>query len=119
MTVGGAERRRIRADRQRIRAGRGRYQSMLDRQATPADLEQLREFTRTRRGVELYIEPETSATDTRLSQWPTTVSGSAAGSAGEGGAGIGFGAGRPRLRRHHRRVSRGHAAYRRPDDRTT
>ena len=60
----GAERRRIRADRQRIRAGRGRYQSMLDRQATPADLEQLREFTRTRRGVELYIEPETSATDT-------------------------------------------------------
>ena len=56
----GAERRRIRADRQRIRAGRGRYH----RQATPADLEQLREFTRTRRGVELYIEPETSATDT-------------------------------------------------------
>lgn len=59
-----AERRRIRADRQRIRAGRGRYQSMLDRQATPTDLEQLREFTRTRRGVELYIEPETTATDT-------------------------------------------------------
>jgi hypothetical protein len=60
----GAERRRYRADRQRIRAGRGHYQSMLDRQATPRDVEQLREFIRTRRGVELYVEPETSATDT-------------------------------------------------------
>jgi hypothetical protein len=37
---------------------------MLDREATPADLDQLREFIRTRRGVELYVEPETSATDT-------------------------------------------------------
>ncbi|KAA0016362.1 hypothetical protein FOY51_26390 [Antrihabitans cavernicola] len=37
---------------------------MLDREATPADLEELREFVRTRRGVELYVEPETSATDT-------------------------------------------------------
>jgi hypothetical protein len=60
----GAGRQRFSADRQRIRAGRGRYQSMLDREATPADLDQLREFIRTRRGVELYIEPETSATDT-------------------------------------------------------
>jgi hypothetical protein len=59
----GAERRR-RADRQRLRAGRGRYQSMLDRQATPEDLAQLRGFIRSRRGVELYVEPETSATDT-------------------------------------------------------
>lgn len=59
----GAQRRR-RADRRRIRAGRGRYQSMLDRQATPEDLEQLRGFVRSRRGVELYVEPETSATDT-------------------------------------------------------
>jgi hypothetical protein len=60
----GGDRGRVRADRQRIRAGRGRYQSMLDREATPADLEQLREFVRTRRGVELYVEPETTATDT-------------------------------------------------------
>jgi hypothetical protein len=60
----GAERRRIRADRRRIRAGRSNYQSMLDREATPADLEQLREFVRTRRGVEFYVEPETTATDT-------------------------------------------------------
>jgi hypothetical protein len=60
----GAEIRRIRADRRRLRAGRDRYHSMLDRQGTPGDLEQLREFIRTRRGVELYIEPETSATDT-------------------------------------------------------
>jgi hypothetical protein len=37
---------------------------MLDRQATPDDLEQLREFVRTRRGVEFYVEPETTATDT-------------------------------------------------------
>ncbi|MCW2660401.1 MAG: hypothetical protein JWP83_1553 [Mycobacterium sp.] len=60
----GAGRQRLSADRKRIRAGRGRYQSMLDREATPADLDQLREFIRTRRGVELYVEPETSATDT-------------------------------------------------------
>jgi hypothetical protein len=60
----GAGRERFNADRRRIRAGRGRYQSMLDREATPADLDQLREFIRTRRGVELYVEPETSATDT-------------------------------------------------------
>jgi hypothetical protein len=56
--------RRRRVDRQRLRAGRGRYQSMLDRQATPEDLEQLRGFIGSRRGVELYVEPETSATDT-------------------------------------------------------
>jgi hypothetical protein len=60
----GAQRRRIRADRRQIRAGRSNYQSMLDREATPADLEQLREFVRTRRGVEFYVEPETTATDT-------------------------------------------------------
>ena len=60
----GAQRRRIRADRRRIRAGRSSYQSMLDREATPADLEQLREFVRTRCGVEFYVEPETTATDT-------------------------------------------------------
>lgn len=51
-------------DRRRIRKYRGRFQSMMDREATPADLDDLREFTRTRRGVEFYIEPETTATDT-------------------------------------------------------
>ena len=61
---GAGAQRRWRADRRRIRAGRGRYQSMLDRQATPEDLEQLRAFVRSRRGVELYVEPETTATDT-------------------------------------------------------
>jgi hypothetical protein len=60
----GTGRERFSADRQRIRAGRGCYQSLLDREATPADIDQLREFIRTRRGVELYVEPETSATDT-------------------------------------------------------
>ena len=60
----GGERQRAAADRRRLRASRGRYRSMLDRQATPDDLEQLREFVRTRRGVELYAEPETTATDT-------------------------------------------------------
>lgn len=60
----GAQRQRAAADRRRLRASRGGYRSMLDRQATPDDLEQLREFVRTRRGVELYLEPETTATDT-------------------------------------------------------
>jgi hypothetical protein len=60
----GAQGRR-RADRQLLQAaGRGRYHSMLDRQATPEDLEQLRGFIRSRRGVVLFVEPETSATDT-------------------------------------------------------
>jgi hypothetical protein len=61
---GASAQRRRRADRRRIRTGRGGYQSMLDRQATPEDLEQLRGFVRSRHGVELYVEPETSATDT-------------------------------------------------------
>jgi hypothetical protein len=34
------------------------------REATPADLEHLRAFVRSRRGVELYVEPESDATDT-------------------------------------------------------
>jgi hypothetical protein len=60
----GTNGRRVADDLRRLRAARGRYQSMLDRQATPDDLEQLREFVRTRRGVEFYVEPETTATDT-------------------------------------------------------
>jgi hypothetical protein len=47
-----------------IRRQRGEYQSMLDREATVDDLDQLRSFITSRRGVELYIEPETAATDT-------------------------------------------------------
>ena len=59
----GTDGRRVVDDLRRLRAARGRYQSMLDRQATPDDLEQLREFVRTRRGVEFYVEPKTAATD--------------------------------------------------------
>ena len=47
-----------------IRVRRGGYQSMLDREATPDDLAQLRDFVATRTGVEFYVEPETAATDT-------------------------------------------------------
>jgi hypothetical protein len=49
-----------------IRAHRGGYQSMLDREATPADLDELREFVASRTGVEFYLEPETTATDTTV-----------------------------------------------------
>jgi hypothetical protein len=54
-----------RLDSQRaIRARRGAYQSMLDREATPADLADLRHFAGSRTGVEFYVEPETTASDT-------------------------------------------------------
>ena len=43
----------------------GRRQ-LLDREAGPADLEHLRLFARTRTGVEFYVEPETTATDTTV-----------------------------------------------------
>lgn len=49
-----------------IRAHRGGYQSMLDREATAADLDELREFVASRSGVEFYLEPETTATDTTV-----------------------------------------------------
>ncbi|GIL29704.1 hypothetical protein NUM_49580 [Actinocatenispora comari] len=49
-----------------IRAQRGGYQSMLDREATPTDLDELREFVASRTGVEFYLEPETTATDTTV-----------------------------------------------------
>lgn len=49
-----------------IRARRGGYQSMLDREATVRDLDELREFVGTRTGVEFYLEPETTATDTTV-----------------------------------------------------
>jgi hypothetical protein len=47
-----------------IRVRRGGYQSMLDREATPDDLVDLRDFVASRTGVEFYVEPETAATDT-------------------------------------------------------
>ncbi len=50
--------------RRAIRVRRGGYQSMLDREATPDDLSQLRAFVTSRIGVEFYVEPETAATDT-------------------------------------------------------
>jgi hypothetical protein len=49
-----------------IRARRGGYQSMLDREATVRDLDELRAFTASRTGVEFYVEPETTATDTTV-----------------------------------------------------
>ena len=51
---------------QQIRARRGGYQSMLDREATVRDLDELRGFVATRVGVEFYVEPETTATDTTV-----------------------------------------------------
>jgi hypothetical protein len=38
----------------------------LDREATPADLASLEAFIGSRHGVELYLEPETTATDTTV-----------------------------------------------------
>jgi len=44
--------------------GAGGVRTTLDREGTPADLAHLREFATTRVGVEFYVEPETTATDT-------------------------------------------------------
>ncbi len=46
--------------------GAGGFRQVLDREATPADLEHLRTFARSRTGVEFYVEPETTATDTTV-----------------------------------------------------
>lgn len=46
--------------------GRGRRETVLDREATGADLEHLRAFARSRRGVEFYLEPETYASDSTM-----------------------------------------------------
>jgi hypothetical protein len=40
--------------------------TILDREGTPADLAALAAFIDSRRGVELYLEPETTATDTTV-----------------------------------------------------
>lgn len=51
-------------DRFSIRRLRGAFSTTLDREATPEDLDDLLAFVRGRRGVELFVEPETTATDT-------------------------------------------------------
>ena len=51
-------------DNFRIRRTRGARVASMDREATSEDLDALREFARTRVGVELFVEPETMVTDT-------------------------------------------------------
>jgi hypothetical protein len=51
-------------DNFRIRRTRGAKVASMDREATADDLDALREFARTRQGVEFYVEPETMVTDT-------------------------------------------------------
>lgn len=57
-------------DRWRRRAGAGvgadGVRQVLDREGTAADLEHLKTFTASRSGVEFYVEPETTATDTTI-----------------------------------------------------
>jgi hypothetical protein len=48
----------------RIRRTRGERVASMDREATPEDLDALRNFARTRQGVEFFVEPETMVTDT-------------------------------------------------------
>src|SRR5690242_19243275 len=42
------------------------HRTVLDREATSADLADLRQFAREHRGVEFFAEPETTATDATL-----------------------------------------------------
>jgi hypothetical protein len=51
-------------DNFRIRRTRGGKVASMDREATSGDLDALREFARTRQGVEFFVEPETMVTDT-------------------------------------------------------
>jgi hypothetical protein len=51
-------------DNFRIRRTRGGKVASMDREATSDDLDALREFARTRQGVEFFVEPETMVTDT-------------------------------------------------------
>jgi hypothetical protein len=51
-------------DNFRIRRTRGGKVASMDREATSHDLDALREFARTRQGVEFFVEPETMVTDT-------------------------------------------------------
>jgi hypothetical protein len=50
--------------RWRHRRSKSEPQTKLDREATPADIDALIAFARSRPGVEFFIEPETFATDT-------------------------------------------------------
>jgi hypothetical protein len=51
-------------DNLRIRRSRGARVAAMDREATAEDLDALREFARSRQGVEFFVEPETMVTDT-------------------------------------------------------
>src|SRR3954468_15379067 len=51
-------------DRFGLRRSRGQRVTVLDREATNADIESLMAFATSRVGVEFYVEPETTATDT-------------------------------------------------------
>jgi hypothetical protein len=48
----------------RVAPGAGGVRTLLDREGTKEDLAHLREFATSRVGVEFYVEPETTATDT-------------------------------------------------------
>jgi hypothetical protein len=50
--------------RHRRSKGQAEPATKLDREATPADIDALIAFARSRPGVEFFIEPETFATDT-------------------------------------------------------
>ena len=50
--------------RPRRGVGAGGVRTTLDREGTKEDLAHLREFATTKVGVEFYVEPETTATDT-------------------------------------------------------
>ena len=52
--------------RRRRSSGDDGRRQLLDREAGPADLQHLKVFARTRTGVEFYVEPETTATDTTV-----------------------------------------------------
>ena len=53
-------------DRLRGRAGGGPRRGTLDRGPARADLSHLEQFATTRRGVEGYVEPRTSVTETTI-----------------------------------------------------
>jgi hypothetical protein len=48
----------------RVAPGAGGVRTLLDREGNKEDLAHLREFATSRVGVEFYVEPETTATDT-------------------------------------------------------
>jgi hypothetical protein len=50
--------------KRRVAPGAGGVRTLLDREGTKEDLAHLREFATSRVGVEFYVEPETTATDT-------------------------------------------------------